>query len=620
MDSVKYELLLRELYGLMEGHSLSEVLERMEGLAKVDAVQDLFREALKESSLGMFNGVPYCFAGKIYEAISWSDFGNLVYDIMKLCKVPFGFYGKVTSLTRICRSVVESKVLKVNNSLMVFNNCVYDTETGQTHGFDRKWVQVTKVNYDYVPDDRAFIWLQFLEQVLPDKELQELLQEFLGSIFIDRQKAKIETLMILYGNGSNGKSVVYETITGILGKENVTNFPLTALMCGEERKKNIAYINGKRLNYCSEINTLAFGKDSDVIKGLISGEPVEARVNYGNNFTARNIPLMMANTNKLPKLIDDSWGMRRRLCIVPFYVEIPKESQRITLADDLRAEYSGVFNWIMEGRRKFIEGEYKLPYSVVADRVLQEYSSQGNTATRFMFENGYMRKYSDANDVEPAWIKRHTLYLQYKRWCFNHKEVIMEEKEFYDVLTSTGYELRRKSDGLYFGVFGALAVKQLHNRNVIKEAAERRQIEEECEKKLLEIDSELEGGNLTEDEAKTEKWLAKSKRHQMKMALEAGAKYGLKEKEGKLVAKGTVALAKYLSISPSKLGTLMQKKVFEGMYTINKFAYYFDVDACVDALREYDENCKRGKKVFKSALPENIKDEDRQVLDKDECL
>ncbi len=603
MDSLKYDLLLSEVYGLMEGSELNAVLERMEGLAKVDAVQDLLRDALKNSSVAMFNGIPYCFDGKIYSAISWSDFSNLIYDIMRRCKVPFGFYGKVSSMSKICRNVVESKVLYPDNKLMVFRNCVYDTESGAVHGFDKKWVQVTSVNYDYIPDDRAFVWLQFLDQVLPDAELQDLLQEFLGSIFIDRDKAKIETLLILYGSGSNGKSVVYETITGILGKENVTNFALSALMSGDERKKNIAYINGKRLNYCSEINTLAFGKDSDAIKSLISGEPVEARVNYGDNFTARNIPLMMANTNKLPKLVDDSWGMKRRLCIVPFYVEISKEQQKITLADDLRDEYSGIFNWIMEGRRKFIEGEYKLPYSRVADRVMAEYSSGGNNVTKFMFERGYMKKYGDVNDVEPAWLKRHDMYIDYKRWCFNRKEVIESELEFNRIITTAGYEIKRKTDGMYVGVFGKMAVKNLKKKLIEEDAKARKVVINDLETVKAAIEKKEEAGEITKEEAKSEKFKAAQKARGQRITLDTKVK-GLYEEGGKIYARGTVALAEYLCISISKMTYMMSKKVFEGLYVAKHGVYCFDVDRCIDALRAYDEKADIVKgKGFKSVLP-----------------
>ena len=54
-----------------------------------------------------------------------------------------------------------------------------------------------------------FLWRMFLDEVLPDKNMQKVLQEFLGSIFVDRRVAKMETMLVLRGSGSNGKSVVF---------------------------------------------------------------------------------------------------------------------------------------------------------------------------------------------------------------------------------------------------------------------------------------------------------------------------------------------------------------------------------------------------------------------------
>lgn len=65
-------------------------------------------------------------------------------------------------------------------------------------------------------------------------------------------------------------------------------------------KQNIASINGKRLNYCSEMQTKEFGANADALKALISGEPFEVRLVYINNFTARNIPLLMGKRQPHP--------------------------------------------------------------------------------------------------------------------------------------------------------------------------------------------------------------------------------------------------------------------------------------------------------------------------------
>lgn len=470
MERSKYKKLVTELFSLMSGEKLSAALDEKKSAGRVDAVQDLIREAVKKSSIGKFNGNPYFFGGRIYEEMTWDDFGNLIYDLMKKCDLPNGDYSRVEGVIKVCKRVVSGKMLTPNNAIVVFNNCVFDMDNKVVHSFNKKWVQTTSVPYDYNPREHVFMWRDFLDQVLPDKKMQKVLQEFLGSIFIDRTKAKLETMLVLRGSGSNGKSVVFETVLGLLGRDNVSNFGIGALISGSEKKKNIAYINGKRLNYCSEIQALEFGKDSDTLKSLISGEPTEARPLYGDNFTAYNIPLLMANANQMPYLKDWSYGMRRRICIIPFEVEIPRNQQRKSLARDLEHEYPAIFNWILEGRDRFINNGYKLTDSKELDKVMDEYQSESSTVMRFMFQMNYMCRYENIVDAEPKWITSAVLYQRYLRWCDDNQIDNPENvTKFGRILSDAGYRKRRVAHGQVYGIYGKVAEGKLRYESHTKE-------------------------------------------------------------------------------------------------------------------------------------------------------
>lgn len=113
--------------------------------------------------------------------------------------------------------------------------------------------------------------------VLPQTELQSVLAEYLGYIFFKSSSLKLEKVLLLYGTGANGKSVLFEIISALLGSESTTNFSLQSLT--DEKGYQKAMIANKLLNYASEIN----GKlEASMFKKLISGEPVEARLPYGN--------------------------------------------------------------------------------------------------------------------------------------------------------------------------------------------------------------------------------------------------------------------------------------------------------------------------------------------------
>lgn len=163
----------------MKGEKLDAALQESKSAARVDAVQDLMRAAIIRSSICKFNGTPYYFSGRIYEEMAWDDFGNLIYDLMRKCKMPNGDYSRVEGVLKVCKRVVAGKALKPDNAIVVFNNCVFDMSARRAHPFNSRWVQTTCVPYDYKPEEHVFLWRMFLDEVLPDKNMQKFCRSFL---------------------------------------------------------------------------------------------------------------------------------------------------------------------------------------------------------------------------------------------------------------------------------------------------------------------------------------------------------------------------------------------------------------------------------------------------------
>ena len=72
-----------------------------------------------------------------------------------------------------------------------------------------RYLKTVAVDYGWEPREMPIQWITFLSEVLPDEKDQELLQMFLGATLMSRREAKIETMLVLYGSGANGKSVVF---------------------------------------------------------------------------------------------------------------------------------------------------------------------------------------------------------------------------------------------------------------------------------------------------------------------------------------------------------------------------------------------------------------------------
>ena len=71
-----------------------------------------------------------------------------------------------------------------------------------------------QLTFDYNPEATAPKWRAFLEDVQPDPEAQQILAEAAALAFIPSSVLKLEKIPVLFGSGSNGKSVFQDTFRG----------------------------------------------------------------------------------------------------------------------------------------------------------------------------------------------------------------------------------------------------------------------------------------------------------------------------------------------------------------------------------------------------------------------
>lgn len=427
---------------------------------------DLLRTAVEKSSMSVFNGKMYVFTGKVYESIGEADFSNLTYELWGQLGLPMTLWDKKSGgVVDMMRTMIYSKHIYPDNSKVVFENGLYDFDT---HKFckevTKSTVQFSVVPFNYNSFAQCPNWQMFLDSVLPNKDYQGMLQEFLGSIFIDRKKVKIETMLILKGDGANGKSVIFETVMGLLGKDNVSTYGISELVCSHLKEQNMSKINGKRLNYCSELNAFNVKGENDVLKALISGEPMTAKVLYANPFKVYDIPLLMSNCNKLPKIDGWSHGMRRRIVIIPFDIQIPVEKQNPRLAIDLANEYAGIFNWICIGRERFRLNGCKfteVPGLTNYLDTLERGASNEASAIRYIYSKDKIGIGWPAFDyartsqtvLRPTYRSLRALYENYRKWCKRFHVEPQSEHVFRDELKLAGFEYCRKTIGMCFKLY-----------------------------------------------------------------------------------------------------------------------------------------------------------------------
>ena len=337
-------------------------------------------ETLSRSGFGRYKGETWFFTGKVYEPIPNSSFFRRAIKLfLKRVHVPADFI--VKSLDTIIREAYQAmnnnRLLRPRYNLMAFRNGVVDMNNGYLLPFSRDHHVIYLHDYDYDPSADCPMWKEFLRGVnvgkgkysggvLPDRNDRAILQMFLGLGLYDRgtMDKKVENSLVLFGNGSNGKSVIMDTVMGVFGGENISNLSMEALLRGgDERQRNLSQIDGKIFNWSGEMESKTFAGKEDAAKSLISGEPQLGRRIGNDAFKITNIPFFIFNANHFPSGNDSSYGFFRRFIFIVFDRVIDERKQNLQLTSDLRKEYPGILNWIRAGALLLKKNKFRFPES-----------------------------------------------------------------------------------------------------------------------------------------------------------------------------------------------------------------------------------------------------------------
>ncbi len=133
-------------------------------------------------------------------------------------------------------------------------------------------------------------------------------------------------------------------------------------------------------------------------------------------------------TNALPRFSDRTWGLWRRVLLVPFDKTIAEAHQIKNLAGELRKELPGILNWAIEGLDRLnTNGSFTIP-KAHAD-MLEEYRRDADPARAFLLET-----YEPS--VNGDYVIAKELYSTYVSWCNEFGCSPMNERNF-------GHQVRR---------------------------------------------------------------------------------------------------------------------------------------------------------------------------------
>ncbi|PFW41338.1 DNA primase [Bacillus thuringiensis] len=323
--------------------------------------------------------------------------------------------------------------------LLNVENGIVDLKTGKLQQHDRE-LGLTKItNIAFDENAKCPEWLNFLDQIFQgDKELAEYMQRLIGYSLTGEITEQI--MVFLIGGGSNGKSTFINIIKDIMGDYGRQAKSDTFIKKKETGANNdIARLVGSR--FVSAIESEDGEQLSEAfVKQITGGEPVLARFLRQEFFEFIPEFKVFFTTNHKPVIKGVDEGIWRRIRLIPFNLQLPKEKRDKKLPEKLSLEMPGILNWAIEGCLKWQKSGLKDPAIVM--KATGDYKEEMDILGPFMFECCFKR--------EDFQIEAKDLYEVYANWCFRNGEHQLKNRAFYRILESQGFKRERGNRNKYF--------------------------------------------------------------------------------------------------------------------------------------------------------------------------
>lgn len=297
---------------------------------------------------------------------------------------------------------------------------------------------ITKITQLAPSDDGKEEWLDQLDRTfLGNAETIEYTQKLLGEAIFGY--VQNERMTIAHGQGRNGKSTVCNACAAVLGtySGSISAETLT-IGCKRNVKPEIAEIKGKRLLIAGELEENQ-RLSTSVVKQLCSTDRIVGEKKYKDPFSFVPSHSLILYTNHLPKVGGTDEGIWRRLVVIPFYATFVGEGDILNYTNVLVEHGGYILKWLIEGAKKAYDANFKVTVPAEVQEAINKYRNDNDWFAHFLEECCEV----DASFEE----KSGDLYSSYRAYCARVNEYARSTTEFYNVLSSRGFEQHRSKSG-----------------------------------------------------------------------------------------------------------------------------------------------------------------------------
>lgn len=303
---------------------------------------------------------------------------------------------------------------------------------------------LTKVTAVVPNEDGRQIWEEALQVFFcGDQSLIEYVQMICGLCLIG--KVYVESMIIAYGDGRNGKSTFWNVIYKVLGSYsgNISADALT-VNCKRNVKPEMAELKGKRLIIAAELQE-GMRLNTSVVKQLCSTDPIFAEKKFKAPFSFEPSHTLVLYTNHLPKVSASDDGTWRRLIVIPFQAKIQGQEDIKNYTQYLIDNAGGaVLSWLIEGAMKVVAADFKVDRPQCVLDAIGAYREGNDWLGTFI---------NDCCEVDKSYQEKSgELYKRYREYCTENGEYVRSTSDFYNALEQSGYKRKKLNSGIV--IFG----------------------------------------------------------------------------------------------------------------------------------------------------------------------
>lgn len=227
--------------------------------------------------------------------------------------------------------------------------------------------------------------------------------------------------------GNNGKSTFLDTIADLMGTYASNAQPDTLMIqsrlgsSGGGANSDIARLKSARFVTCEE-PTEGVRLNEGLLKQLTGGSKVTCRFLYGDEFEYTPEFKIWVATNHKPTVRGTDVGIWRRIKLIPFEVNIPKEKVDKNLKYKLRKEFPQILAWAVEGCIKWQAEGLDEPECVI--EATKDYKQEMDLIAGFV-EQCLIIDYSDGEKIMAS-----DLFALYIKWAKANNEYELSAKKF----------------------------------------------------------------------------------------------------------------------------------------------------------------------------------------------